>query len=208
MNCPLCSTPVLHFYSHNHREFYFCSECFSVSLDSNNHLSAEEQKQHYGYHRNDANDKEYQKFVSPIVDSILKDFKPSHKGLDFGCGKDSSITKLLKEQNYEVASYDIFFANDPKVLKKTYDFIACCEVIEHFNNPKSEFERLFSLLNSDGKLYCMTELFSEKMNFDEWYYKNDPTHVFFYSEKTIGWIAQQFGFKDYTVKNRLIVFSK
>ena len=53
----------------------------------------------------------------------------------------------------------------------------------------------------------MTELFSSEINFKEWYYKNDETHVVFYSEKTIKWIQQTFNFSEVKMDGRLIVFS-
>lgn len=171
-------------------------------------MSKSDEKAHYDCHQNDSKDKEYQKFVSPIVNSVQKDFKSSHKGLDFGCGKDSAIIFLLRKNGYNIIGYDYYYDNNPKTITKNYDYITCSEVIEHFQNPIAEFKKLYEMLNPGGKLYCMTELFSETMNFDEWYYKNDPTHVFFYSEKTIEWISGHFGFESFSIDKRLIVFSK
>ena len=82
------------------------------------------------------------------------------------------------------------------------------EVIEHFHHPKKEFELLFNLLKPGGKLYCKTDLFSESKNFDSWGYKNDPTHVFFYHQKSILWIQKNIGFTSVKIDGRLIVFEK
>ena len=90
---------------------------------------------------------------------------------------------------------------------KTYDFIICCEVMEHFQHPSREFELLNSLLKSQGHLVCMTHLYSENMDFDSWYYKNDPTHVFFYGKQSVSYIAKSFGFTDCKINDRLLVFS-
>lgn len=208
MNCPLCNHPSNHFYSHDSREFYFCTNCFSVFLDRKNYVTVGEEKNRYEMHNNDVNDVRYQTFVSPIVDSILKDFKKSDKGLDFGSGTGPVITKMLRDKNYDVQEYDPFFANYPEALEKKYDYIACCEVIEHFHNPKKEFELLFNLLKPGGKLYCKTDMFSETKNFDLWGYKNDPTHVFFYHPKTMTWIQENIGFSSVKIDGRLIVFEK
>jgi hypothetical protein len=81
-------------------------------------------------------------------------------------------------------------------------------VIEHFHRPRKEFEKLYDLLLQNGKLYCMTDMFNETKNFDTWYYKNDHTHVFFYHEKTIAWIAEKIGFSNFHIEGRLIVFEK
>jgi SAM-dependent methyltransferase len=208
MNCPLCQTPSNHFYSHNTREFYFCTTCFSIFLDDNNYFSEEDEQKHYEHHQNDVFDLGYQQFASPIVDAIKKDFKPNHQGLDFGSGTNSVIVKLLRDDFFQITEFDPYFSNHPAVLENKYDYIACCEVMEHFHYPRKEFEKLYNLLLPNGKLYCMTELFNETKSFDSWYYKNDQTHVFFYHEKTIAWIAEKIGFSKFTIEGRLIVFEK
>lgn len=208
MKCPLCSSLSSHFYTHNAREFYFCTDCFSIFLDTKDYVTIKEEKSRYEMHNNDVNDERYQTFVSPIVNSILNDFKKSDKGLDFGSGTGPVITKMLRDKDYDIQEYDPFFANHPEALDKKYNYIACCEVIEHFHYPKKEFELLFNLLKPGGKLYCKTDLFSETKNFDSWGYKNDPTHVFFYHAKTMEWIQQNIGFKSIKIDRRLIVFEK
>ena len=60
--------------------------------------------------------------------------------------------------------------------------------------PKMEFRSLKNMLNQKGKLYCMTDIYGESINFSKWYYKNDPTHVFFYHKNTVHWIQKEFGF--------------
>ena len=75
------------------------------------------------------------------------------------------------------------------------DFIICCEVIEHFHSPSSEFALLRKLLKPGGSLLCMTHLLPKKTAFRNWYYKNDPTHVIFYSEENIQWIKSNFNFE-------------
>lgn len=208
MECSLCSEKMIFFYATHHKEYYFCTNCVSISLDKDKRLSAENEKKHYENHENDVNDLRYQKFVSPIVNGILQDFSTKHKGLDFGSGTGPVITKMLTDKNYEINTFDFYFDNNQEVLKKSYDYIACCEVVEHFFNPKKEFELLFDMLKKGGKLYCMTEMYSMSSNFDTWYYKTDPTHVFFYSKKTFEWIRKEFGFSDVTFDGRLIVLTK
>ncbi|MFP5471753.1 MAG: class I SAM-dependent methyltransferase, partial [Bacteroidia bacterium] len=157
--------------------------------------------------RNNSNDKGYREFVSPIIERIKKDFSSTHSGLDFGSGKDSSILKILKESNYNIRPYDPFFIDETSLLEQHYDYITCCEVIEHFHHPKKEFALLKNLLKQKGKLYCMTHIYSPDINFETWYYKNDPTHVFIYQNKTFEWIKNEFGFSDIKIHNRLITFS-
>jgi hypothetical protein len=80
-------------------------------------------------------------------------------------------------------------------------------VIEHFYHPKKEFEMLKGMLKDGGKLYLMTDIYDESIDFASWYYKNDPTHVFLYHKDAFEYIREKFEFKSVKVKGRLIVFS-
>lgn len=202
--CPLCHTPAS---PSPIKHFFDCQVCRGRFRDPLCNLTPDNEKARYESHNNDVNDKRYQDFVSPITNAVLKDFTPDHKGLDFGAGPGPVIAKMLEDQNYQVAKYDPFFHNHPEVLKQTYDYIISCEVIEHFNNPAKEFKLLKSILNPDGKIYCMTHLLDDEVDFNNWYYKNDPTHVFFYREETVAWIKETFGFKDSWIEGRLIMFA-
>ena len=80
------------------------------------------------------------------------------------------------------------------------------EEVRIFHNPKKEFILLKKLLLENGKLYCMTDVYNEDIDFHNWRYKNDQTHIFIYHEKTIHWIKEQFGFLNVTIEGRLITF--
>lgn len=205
--CPLCKGKKIIYYCYRKRTYYKCEKCHSISLCKNDHLSNEEEKKRYLEHNNNIEDSRYQDFVIPIVSAILNDFKEYHKGLDYGAGTGPVITKMLTDHAYNIKPYDPYFHNFPDYLKEEYDYIVCCEVMEHFYNPYNEFKRLKNLLHENGKLYCKTELFKEGTDFKTWYYKNDPTHVFFYTEKAIFWIKNHFYFKNVSIENRLIIFN-
>ena len=199
--CQLCNAKSTLFYKD---EFYKCSCCKAIFRPKEKLLDNEKEKQRYDSHTNDANDLGYQNFVKPITNSILNEFKSADIGLDFGCGKDSPIVKILEENSYKIAKYDIFFYDDKKNLEQKYDYIACCEVIEHFYTPKKEFELLKSLLKDSGVLYLMTGIYSDEMDFSKWWYKNDLTHVFIYTKETLYWIKKEFDFKDIKIEKNFI----
>ena len=202
--CPLCDTKSTPFYKD---EFYQCLCCKAIFRPKEKLLNSGLEKQRYENHTNDSNDLGYQNFVRPITNSILNEFKSGNLGLDFGCGKDSSIVKILEENDYKIAKYDIFFYDDKKALEQKYDYIACCEVIEHFYNPKKEFELLKSLLKKDGVLYLMTGIYSEEIDFSKWWYKNDLTHVFIFTKETFSFIKEKFEFKDMKIEKNFIRLS-
>ncbi len=176
-------------------------------MDPKNYLNRHDEKERYLEHNNDVNDPGYQKFVSPIVNCIMKNFTTENIGLDFGSGTGPVITKMLRDQGYNICTYDPFFDNRPELLKNKYNYIACCEVMEHFRNPAEEFSLLRSMLNHKGKLICMTEIYSDSIGFTRWYYKDDPTHVFFYHKGSLEWIKNRFNFSSLTIDKRLIVFT-
>lgn len=204
--CTLCASPTNLFYKTNKSQYHRCNNCSAVILDSKYFLSKQAEKIRYEEHNNDVEDAGYQKFVEPIVNEIVKKFNIQHLGLDFGAGTGPVITKLLSDKGFRMRLYDPFFFNDTQSLKSKYDFIVCCEVIEHFHNPSKEFGLLKSLLNQGGILYCMTDIYSDTTNFKDWYYKNDPAHVFFYHKTTIEWIQKHFNFSGFKIQGRLIQF--
>ena len=93
-------------------------------------------------------------------------------------------------------------------MEQKYDYIACCEVIEHFYNPKKEFELLKKLLKEDGILYLMTGIYNSTIDFSKWWYKNDSTHVFIFQEKTFEYIKNKFDFKDLKIEKNFIKLSQ
>lgn len=208
MKCVLCNGPTKPFEQWQERIFLKCNCCNSVLVPPKFFLEPAEEKIRYENHNNDVDDPGYKNFVKPIVTAIQKDFKKNSLGLDYGCGTGPVISVELRNKGYSVNLYDPYFAIYPEVLKKSYDFIICCEVMEHFQKPRIEFERLFKLLLPKGRLYCKTSLYSDSMDFSSWYYKNDPTHVFFYSVQSLQWIKENVGFSRIQILQDVIIFEK
>ena len=201
--CPLCehrADPV------EADELFECYICRGIFRFHKFHLSPEREKERYLEHNNDVHDAGYRQFVFPITNAILKTYDRQAIGLDFGAGTGPVISEVLQEKGYRVVQYDPFFFPDARLLNATYDYIVCCEVIEHFSNPAREFALLKRLLKPGGRLYCMTHLYDETISFSNWYYKKDPSHVFFYRAETLTWIAQAFGYSSVNIQNRLVVF--
>ncbi len=176
-------------------------------MDPAYRLVPEKEKQRYEEHNNDITDAGYRKFVSPVTERIQKNFSSANRGLDFGAGTGPVISAMLAENGYNVEIYDPFFAPDASKIEEKYDYIACCEVIEHFYDPKKEFALLRSMLAPGGQLFCMTLFYDEKTDFSKWFYKNDPTHVVFYHKKTIEYIKDEFDFASAGIHGRLAVFN-
>lgn len=205
MECPLChqSTSKQRQLS---PQFYNCNSCGTVFRHSKYFLSSEKEKDRYLLHENYVEDRNYQSFVSPIIDEVCQSFDSKSKGLDFGAGTGPVISKLLIDKGYQMSLWDPFFHANLSVLNDRYNFIVCCEVIEHFHYPLKEFELMKNLLKPGGKLCCMSEILPKETLFKDWYYKNDPTHVVIYSEENLKWIKNRVGFSEVRIDGRLIVF--
>ncbi|MBT8295327.1 MAG: class I SAM-dependent methyltransferase [Gramella sp.] len=207
MPCSLCNCNTREFQKVKDREYVQCVSCKGILLSPRNFLSPQAEKFRYSLHNNDVNDPGYIHFVSPIVNQIRSDFDIKSQGLDFGCGTGPVITTELKKEGFQVDLYDPYFRPDKKVLQKSYDFIICCEVMEHFKDPLKEFTLLRSLLKDKGKLYCKTEVWDDALDFQNWHYKNDLTHVFFYNKDTLNWIRQYINFSEVEILKDFIIFS-
>lgn len=214
-NCPLCLHEADYFLTFEtklgNRNYYQCTNCSSIHLDRNELLAFQEEERRYAMHNNDVEDVRYQEFVSPVYNQIIHDQNKNASGLDYGCGPGPVITHVLEQKGFNnIKLFDPYFFNTPKLLNEKYQFIICCEVIEHFSNPKKEFKLIKNLLNPGGKFYGKTELLYEELDaegFQKWWYKNDPTHCFFYSKKTLKYIASTFDFKELEIQDKFFVLT-
>ncbi|WKK66409.1 class I SAM-dependent methyltransferase [Lutimonas zeaxanthinifaciens] len=207
-NCPLCTKASNVFYEDEKHLFYQCMDCRGIFRSESQRLSNTEEIKRYLLHRDPELDEGYYQFILPLIEEVRSFAKKGAQGLDYGCGQHKFLLKTLTKEGFNTFGYDPLFLDDKKLLKQQYDFIVCCEVIEHFFHPLREFQRLKNILVPQGKLICKTDVYDSKTDFETWYYKNDPTHVFIYMEETFEWIRQNLDFKDVKVDGRVINFSK
>lgn len=204
--CPLCHENNTHLFHHN---YFKCSNCFFIFLSPEDRVDQKEEKRQYDLHENNPEDPGYRKFLSQIM-APLKQYLPKDKkltGLDFGCGPGPTLNLILEDEGIEMNIFDPFYYPSKEVLNQKYDVITCTEVAEHFHNPLREFKKLKKLLKNDGVLGVMTDLYSDNMDFANWHYIKDPTHVGFFSKESLSWLAKDLGLKVEIFGKRVAIFS-
>jgi 2-polyprenyl-3-methyl-5-hydroxy-6-metoxy-1,4-benzoquinol methylase len=204
--CPLCSDTARHYARDKKRDYFRCPTCYLIFVPKKFHLPPPLEKSLYDYHQNDPLDAGYRNFLGKIAEPLTKLLKPGMRGLDFGSGPGPTLYLMLKELGFPTDIYDPFYADNPKMLEKQYDFVTCTEVAEHFCDPKGSFDKLTGLVKPKGYLALMTLFWKDGMSFADWWYKNDTTHVAFYSRRTIRWLEKKYGLRALHLDERAVIF--
>lgn len=194
MHCPLCGEGQISPYHRDRRRSYLlCQNCALVFVPPACRVDRETERAEYELHRNAVGDSGYEAFLSRLAEPLAARLPPGARGLDFGCGPAPALAQMLQRQGFRVSLYDSFYHPDAAVLRGEYAFICATEVVEHLHSPGRELARLWSLLAPGGWLGIMTKLVRDREAFAGWHYKNDVTHVCFFSRNTWQWWARQQG---------------
>ncbi len=194
IRCPVCEgLETEAFVQIGARDYWRCGVCEARFMNPAARLEAGAERAHYQTHENHIDDPAYRRFLSKLAEPLLAVLPPGSQGLDFGCGPGPALGGMLAEAGHSIACYDPFFAPDTEVLGREYDFVVCSEVAEHFHDPAGEFRRLRRLVQPGGWLGIMTCFQTDDARFAAWHYPKDPTHVVFYREATLRWLADAGG---------------
>ena len=192
MNCPLCqSTDCLEIWTHkawNQERFHHCGSCDAVFVHPDFQSSLEVEKARYESHNNDESSRGFVEFLMQTVREIDPRLPKGARILDFGSGPEPLLSRLLMESGFSVVSYDPFFC--PTWPTGQFDLVLVHEVFEHLREPRQELQRLRNFMNPSGTLLIRSEICPERSEFAGWWYARDFTHLFFCSQQTLEWIAQ------------------
>ncbi|KUI96834.1 class I SAM-dependent methyltransferase [Vibrio sp. MEBiC08052] len=192
ISCPLCGAESLGIYHRDKRRDYWqCHQCHLVSVAPAFHLDAESEKSIYDLHENDPSDMGYRRFLSRLTVPLAERIAPDAHGLDFGCGPGPTLSLMMEELGFRMAVYDVFYFPQQTVLESTYDFMTATEVIEHLHTPGQVWQQWLSLVKPGGYIGIMTKLVKNLDAFTRWHYKNDLTHVSFFSRETFCFLAER-----------------
>jgi len=207
--CRLCGDEGSYlFFKDKNREFYKCNVCDFIFVPKRYFVSEEKEKKQYDQHQNSFKNHPYIEFLNQLYIPTTKFLNSKSVGLDFGSGPEPVLSQMFERDGYDIDIYDYFYANDPTVFEKKYDFITSTEVFEHLSKPLYEIKRLWKCLKVGGVFAIMTGQTHLIEEFKFWYYIRDLTHISFFSDKSFEYIAQILGAKKVFEKNNVIVFKK
>jgi len=127
-----------------------------------------------------------------------------YRMLDFGGGQ-GLLCRLLRDVGVDAWTFDSVSKSDlaqafsvtlDAVQPGSFEVVTAFEVLEHLSQPDVELSQLFGL--APKILITSTEPYGEGIGAD-WWYLSPATgqHIFFYSQKALRRIAEQFGYHLY-----------
>jgi 2-polyprenyl-3-methyl-5-hydroxy-6-metoxy-1,4-benzoquinol methylase len=193
--CLICKNNDVEKITINNKLYYYCKKCNFIYLQKSFIVNNVIEKNRYLMHNNNNNTGYEEMFNKFINKNIINNIPKGKKILDYGCGFNPLLSKILIKKGYNVDFYDKYFFKKKIYLANKYDLITVTEVIEHLYNPLKYFELFNKLLNNESIIAGMTLFHPDnKELFLKWWYKNDITHISFYTEKTIEYIADILNF--------------
>lgn len=189
--------------------YWYCSACRGVFLDGKFFLDADSEKKRYQKHNNSLEIPQYRRYLEAFFESIYAFPAVSEekdcmllKIHDYGSGPEPALARLLEQKGYQVRYNDLYFSPALLSFEGGADLVTCLEVAEHFKEPKTDFAMMNACLRPGGFLAIGTHLIDEKPQsgtmldfFQKWWYRQDETHITFYSELSLRIVAQAAGFK-------------
>lgn len=207
--CPLCHKEQPFLEARIGAKYYWrCQDCRMIFLSPEQRLGEKEERERYLEHENNPSDPQYRQFLSQLSLHLTPHLPLGAHGMDYGAGPGPTLSVMLEEQGFRMSIYDPFFAPDTLVLERIYDFITCTEAVEHFYDPAREFTRMDDLLKPGGWLGIMTEMVTPDNDFKSWWYHRDPTHVCFYRQETMAWMAGKFSWALMLTHKNVTLFRK
>lgn len=197
-NCPLCGGDpgarveerVEEWVVVKAARYFHCRRCDLVFLDPLQRPDEFTERERYLEHNNSSEDERYVAYLRGFAEEALLPYVQPARVLDFGSGPNPVFAGVLRALGFEVDIYDPLFAPGGEWLSRSYDAVTAVEVVEHLFQPLEEFRRLRGVLRPGGYLALRTLLhYGDRQRFAGWWYRQDPTHVCFYSARSFEVLA-------------------
>ena len=178
------------------RRYRWCLSCDLVSVHPDDIVSQASEAARYLEHDNGFHQSGYVEMLTRLLDrTVVPRIPLGGSLLDYGCGYAPVLVELARRRGYDAAGWDPYFLSNPKALARRYHALIACEVVEHAAQPVALFEQVVSLLQPNGVFAVRSSLHPARWDaFLDFWYTWDRTHVSFYSERTVRYCADRFGF--------------
>ena len=149
--CPLCgsSTSPTYFVD-GRRRYACCAVCALVFVHPADRPRPLDEALRYLEHQNHRDDPRYAGFLRRLADPVCAHVPIGARGLDVGCGPTPLLSELLTASGRPTQFYDPLFFSRGELLGEIYDFVTCCEVVEHAHDPAALFGQLARLIGPGG----------------------------------------------------------
>ncbi len=156
----------------------------------------------YLKHNNSLADRGYRAYLEAFLDGILNfeglERDSIQRVFDYGSGPSPALVALLGLRGFDARGWDPYFDPHGEGFEGGADLVTCLEVAEHFRNPVEGFRGLSGAARPGGTIAVATHLLSSdreetERDFPAWWYRQDPTHVTFYTRGGLEAIAERAG---------------
>lgn len=172
------------------RRYERCPTCDHIQCAAQDLPDHQDERERYEEHQNDLSDPRYREYLQRFIEAGIVPFVPVGAAiLDYGSGPTPALTELLTRRGYRAVPYDPFFSPRTTASDTQYQAVVALEVVEHFHSPGEELSRIVAALAKGGVLSVRTGVYDGTGEFLSWWYRRDVTHVSFWTERTIEWIA-------------------
>ncbi len=217
LRCPFCENTFLIEENQKNKQYYQCSVsdtsgCGGFFVHPDFFNTVQEQKDRYLLHTNELvseiKSNGYRRYLEKYLSTVLGYESKTERGgniqalFDYGSGPYPAFVMLLREYNekkvfkndVQIKHWDPFFYPNGDFFENGADIVFCLEVIEHFENPLEGFEGLAKSCAQGGLIAIQTQLAPNTFDdFKKWWYKDDFTHVSFYTHASIEACSKRVG---------------
>lgn len=197
--CPACDRPDSEPFARGPegRRYFCCPGCDLVFLDPDSRLAPEQERERYLLHENGPGNRGYSDYLSGFIDSAVAAYVPEGaRILDYGSGPYPLLSRLAAERGYEAVPWDPLFAPDPPDPASGFDLVVAHEVLEHCRRPLDALTDIAARLVPGGVLSVSTRFRPPFPSaFLDWWYRQDTTHVSFFSEECLRVLCLRAGFE-------------
>ncbi len=199
--CRICHNPAQLVFE-DVRPFFACNVCGLIFSDCL--ISAEAVEKHYRDQYSNTFDwiKEANGFVEWLRNMGSAVPLMSLSILDYGSGS-GLLTEAFRKIGFKVDCYEPMVHGEfnRESYSEAYDVIILNEVVEHLEDINKTLDIVYSVLAVNGAVFIKTLLTDQLINdpekfkesFKHWWYKDDPTHISFFSFLTIDYICHDRG---------------